>query len=154
MNTAPPIKPSLNQLSEAAKDVTQHATDAAKEICHNVTLKAEETLVRSKEYARHNPAPVLLGALVLGAALGYLILMSRRPEPTLRERFVDDPLHTARDTLYAALAPVVHRIHSDYDSARDGAGKAMDALNRYNPTRTVNSWSDQIGRVGSNLKFW
>ena len=140
------------KLIDTGLSVAKDVTDATKDICHSVSEKAEDTLVRSKEYVRENPVPVVLGALALGVAIGYLIVTARR-EPTFRERYVDDPLNTARDALYAALAPVAHRLHEGYDTARDGAGKAMDKMHR-NSSRAVDSWSDQIGRVGSNLKFW
>ncbi len=138
-------------LPEAAREAVQHATSAARETCHDMVAKAEETGVRAKEYVRQNPIPVVLGALALGVALGYLAVISRRHEQTLRERYVDDPLISARDAIYAALAPAAQRLHDGYDSAREGAGKAMDKLHR---ARSADSWSDQIGRIGSNLKFW
>ncbi len=123
-------------------------------MCHSVSEKAEESLVCSREYARANPVPVVLGALALGVALGYVIAMTRREEPTFRERYVDDPLNTARDAIYAVLAPVAQRLHEGYDTARDGAGMAMDKMHDFNPSRAVDSWSGQLRRVGSNLKFW
>jgi len=46
------------------------------------------------------------------------------------------------------------RLHQGYDSARNSADNAMDKLHSYHPSRRVDSWADQIGRVGSNLKFW
>jgi len=139
---------------ESTKEAVQHATEAAKEMCHNMSVKVEDTMVRTREYVHQNPVPIILGALALGTALGYLIVMARREEPTFRERFVDEPFNTTREAIHAALAPIAHRLHEGYDSARDGAGKAMDRMHRYHPGRTIDSWSDQIGRVGSNLKFW
>lgn len=133
---------------------TENLSVAAEDACQMMSAKVEDTVNRTKAYVRQNPVPIVLGALAFGAALGYLIVMTRREEPTLRERFVDEPLHTARNAIYAALAPVAQRLHKEYNSARDGAGKAMDKLHRSQPSRTVDSWSDQIGRVGSNLKFW
>ncbi len=147
-------KQAVHQATDAVKDGAQHATDAAKDMCHTMSIKLEDTMVRTKEYVRQNPVPVVLGALAFGAALGYMVVMARREEPTFRERYVDEPLHSARDAIYAAFAPVARRIHDEYDSARDGAGKAMDRLHRYHPSRTVDSWSDQLRRVSSNLKFW
>lgn len=92
---------------DATKDATHSASDAAKDMYDSVSDKTENTLVRSKEYVRENPLPAVIGALALGAAIGYLIVASRR-EPTFQERYAD----------------------------------------------AVGSLSDQMGRVGSNLKFW
>ena len=98
-------------VTEAARGAVQQATDGAREIVQTVSAKAEETLARTKDYVRLNPTPVLLGALSIGAALGLMALMKRRQqEPTFRERFVSEPLDTARKAIYAALAPLAHRM--------------------------------------------
>jgi len=138
---------------DATKDAAHHATGSAKDMYQSAALKAEDTLSTSKEYVRQNPVLVVVGALAFGAAIGCMLMMARR-HPTFRERYVDEPLDSAREAILAALAPVAQRLHEGYDSARDGAGKAMDRAHRFNPERTVDSLSRQIGRVGSNLKFW
>lgn len=125
----------------ATMDAAHRTTDKAKDIYQSATLKAEDTLATSKEYVRRNPVPVVLGAIAFGAAIGYLIVSARR-KPTFGERYVDEPLGAVREAILTALAPVSQRVHDSYDSARDNAG------------RTVHSLSGQIGRVGSNLKFW
>jgi ElaB/YqjD/DUF883 family membrane-anchored ribosome-binding protein len=126
---------------DVTKDAAHRATDTAKDIYQSAALRAEDTLATSKDYVRRNPVPVVLGAIAFGAALGYLILNSRR-KPTFRERHADEPLAAVREAILTALAPVTQRVHEGYDSARNHAD------------RTVHSFSDQIGRVGSNLKFW
>jgi ElaB/YqjD/DUF883 family membrane-anchored ribosome-binding protein len=142
---------------ERTKEYAQHAVDAtrdaAREMYQSAALKAEDTLAASKEYVRQNPVLVVVGALAFGAAIGCMLMMARR-QPTTRQRYVDEPLDSAHKAIIAALAPVAQRLHEGYDSARDGAGKAMDRVHRFNPERTVDSLSGQIGRVGSNLKFW
>lgn len=142
---------------ERTKEYAQHAVDvtkdAAKDMYHSAALRAENSLANSKEYVRRNPVLVVAGALAFGAAVGCLIMMARR-QPTFRERYVDEPLDSARDAILTALAPVTQRLHDGYDSARDGAGRAMNRMHRIHPGRTMESLSDQIARVGSNLKFW
>lgn len=145
---------------ERTKEYAQHAVGATKDAAHramdtyqSAALRAGDTLATSKEYVRQNPVLVIVGALAFGAAVGCLLMMARR-QPSRRERYVDEPLDSAREAILAALAPVAQRLHEGYDSARDGAGKAMDQVHRFNPGRTVDSLSQQIGRVGSNLKFW
>ena len=142
---------------DRTKEYAQHAVDAtkdaAREMYQSTALKAEDTLTNSKEYVRQNPVLVIVGALAFGAAIGCLLMMARR-QPTPRQRYVDEPLDSAHKAIIAALAPVAQRLHEGYDSARDGAGKAMDRVHRFHPGRTVDSLSAQIGCVGSNLKFW
>jgi len=142
---------------ERTKEYAQHALDATKDAARDMyqstALKAEDTLATSKEYVRRNPVLVVVGAFAFGAAIGCMLMMARR-QPTTRQRYVDEPLDSAHKAITAALAPVAQRLHEGYDSARDGAGKAMNRAHRFNPGRTVDSLSGQISHVGSNLKFW
>lgn len=71
----------------ATQDAAQHATHAAKDMYQSAATRAEDTLVQSRQYVRENPLPVVLGAFTLGLILGCLLGLTRRPEPTLRDRF-------------------------------------------------------------------
>jgi hypothetical protein len=164
MSTDIHFKPSMNQLPEAAGEfvrqtadaageTVQHATDVAKDMYQSAAQKAGDTLAISKEYVRQNQVLVVVGALAFGVAICYMLVAARR-KPTFCERYVDEPLDSAHKAILSALAPVVHRLDEGFDSARNGAGKAMERIHRINPGRTVDSLSEQIGRVGSNLKFW
>jgi len=163
-DTSQTLSSKVEEGLERTKEYGQHAVDAAKAVAHSATatandiyksaaLKTQDALATSKEYVRQNPGLAVVGAVAFGAAIGCMLMMARR-QPTFRERYVDEALASAREAILAALAPVAHRLHEGYDSARDGAGKAIDRLHRFNPGRTVDSLSGQIGRVGSNLKFW
>ncbi len=87
------------------------------------------------------------------ADLGYLLIVPRR-KPTFSERYADEPMAAVREVILEALAPVTQRVHKGYDSARDGAGEAMDRVHSVVSGRNGDSLSNQIGRIGSNLKFW
>lgn len=139
-----------HELTDATKDAARRVADTAKEFYHLSAVKAEETLAVSKEYVRRNPVPVLLGAVAVGAAIGYLVMTSRR-KPTFGERYAEEPMVAVRDAILGALAPVTQRVHSGYDSAMDGAGKAM---HRLGSGRAAHSFSGRMGRIGENLKFW
>jgi ElaB/YqjD/DUF883 family membrane-anchored ribosome-binding protein len=139
-----------NEFTDATRDTAKRVADTAKEIYHLSAVKAEETLAVSKEYVRRNPVSVLLGAVAVGAALGYVMMMAKR-KPTFGERYADEPIAAVRDAILGALAPVTQRVHSGYDSALDGAGKAMDRIHRFS---SGDSFSHRIGRIGNNLKFW
>ncbi len=142
-----------NDVTNSTKDIANRSTEKAKDICQSVTLKAGDTLAITKEYVRRNPVPVVIGAVAFGVAIGYMLLMARRKQ-TFSERYVDEPLVAVREALLGALAPVAKRVYKGYDSARDGAEKVMDRVHSFAPDRTCYSFSDQIGRVGNNLKFW
>lgn len=76
----------VGQGVQVTKDAAQRATVTAKDLYQSASAKAEDALVTSKEYAHQNPFPVALGTLITGLALGYLIGMAQRPEPTFRQR--------------------------------------------------------------------
>lgn len=149
MNTDNITDLSVGHLPEAAR----RATDTARQIYQTAAEKAGDTLETSKEYVRRNPVPVFLGAIAVGAALGYLLMTSRR-KPTFRERYADEPMLAVREALLGAFAPVADRVHTGYDSALHGAGKAMDRVHRFGTDHPVNSLTHKIGQIGGNLKFW
>jgi len=148
--TVDKVAVTARDMTIATKDAMLCASDKVKEMYHSAALKAEETLDTSKEYVRRNPVPVLLGAIAFGAAIGYMVVMSRR-KPTFGERYADEPLSAVREAILGALAPVTQRVHDGYDSAREGAEKVID---RFGSGRHGSSFSHQIGRIGNNLKFW
>lgn len=143
----------VRQAVDATKDTGHRVADSAKDMYQSAARKAEGAQAISREYVRHNPLLVVAVSIAFGAAVGCLIMMGRR-QPTFRQRCVDEPLDSAREAMLAAIAPVAKRLHKGYDSARDGAGKAMERAHRFNTGHAVDSLSDQIGRVGNNLKFW
>lgn len=147
------LEDASGDFTDAARDAAKRATAAAKEVYHSVAVKAEDTMETSREFVRRNPVPVVLGAIAFGAALGYMLMMARRT-PTFGERYADEPLVAVRDAIRGALAPVTQRVHRGYDSACEGAGKAMDRVHRFGAERNGNSISHQLGRIGNNLKFW
>lgn len=145
-------KLSAHEVTDAAKEVTQGATETAKHLYQLSAVKAEETYEISKEYVRRNPVPVVLGAVAVGAALGYMMMSGRKS--TFGEQFVDEPIHAVRKAILNAFAPVKQRVHSGYDLAIDGAGKAMDHLHDFSTGHGRHSLSHRIARIGDNLKFW
>lgn len=150
MSTTTEWEPAVNQLADAGREAVDHAAETARDLYHRTADQAGDALATSKDYVSRNPIPVFLGALAVGAALGYLVMSSRR-KPTFGERYTDEPMAAVRNALLGALAPVSQRVHSGYDAAMDGAGKAMDRMHRFGPG---NSFSHRLGRLGNNLKFW
>ncbi len=140
-------------VSDATKGMAKRVTASAKDIYQSAAQKAGDAVVTTREFVGHNPVSVVFGAIALGAAIGVVLFLSRR-KPTFSERYVEDPLLAMREAIVGALAPMAHRVHDGYDSARDGAGRAMDQLHHFGPGRSGGSLSDRLGRVGTNLKFW
>jgi ElaB/YqjD/DUF883 family membrane-anchored ribosome-binding protein len=138
---------------DSGEDAVKHASDTAREAYRSAARKTGDSLETSEDYVRRHPVPVVLGAVVLGAALGYLLVTARR-KPTFGERYADEPIFAARDAILGALAPVTRHIRNGYDSALDGAGETLDRVHRFNPGHAAHSFSDHIGRIGENLKFW
>lgn len=138
-------------LSKLDKDVDRTKGYAQQAV--EAVEATKETLATSKEYVRRHPVPVVIGAIAFGAAVGYMLMMARRKQ-TFGERYVDEPLIAVREAILGAIEPVAQRVHNGYDSTLHGAGKAMDRMHSFAPGRFGGSFSDQIGRIGNNLKFW
>ncbi len=140
----------------ATKDAAQYATATAKELYQSAALKAEDALATSEDYVRRNPVPAVLGAFAFGVAVGCLVMMARH-KPTFGQRYADEPVTAIREAILSALAPVAQRVHEGYDSARHGAGKAMDRMHDLRMGKCMgkscNSLSDRLGRIGNNIKF-
>lgn len=143
----------VGEVMDAAEDAVNRTSENAKALYESAALKAGDVLEVSKDYARRNPGTVVLGAIAFGAAIGYLLLTPRR-KPTFRERYADEPLAAVREAILEALSPVTQRVHQGYDSARSGAGKVMDRVHDAGKGGRGDSLSDQVGRIGSHLKFW
>ena len=144
----------LNQdtgtMVEDATRIAESAQNYAEDKFHAVRAKAGEALTRGEEYVRRNPVPIVLGALAVGLLVGVAI--SRREEPTLRERYVDEPLGQARDLFYSVLAPVASRLRDEFGSAQSAAGNAAEKLQdlggQFSPM------FKQARRAAGKLKFW
>lgn len=154
----------INHLAESAGDIAkdtyqalsskvEEGIDITKEYAHHAVGSTRNTLATTKEYVRRHPVPVVLGAIAFGAAVGCLVMMARR-KPTFGELYADEPMIAIREALLGAISPVTQRVHKGYDSAREGAGKVIDRVHDFGSGCAGNSFSDQMGRIGNNLKFW
>jgi uncharacterized protein YjbJ (UPF0337 family) len=97
---------------------------------HAVRGMAEDAVESGEKYLRANPIPVILGALILGVALGALLTPRRRREP--------DPVHAIRDWLEKTLEdfskqwPKVkkqaHAFQEDLVNEAENLGKKLQSL--------------------------
>lgn len=166
--TAQLAKEAAGELLHTARNKTQEAAhlareraaeafDLARNRTHEAVRAAREkggqALAQGSQVVRENPVPALLGALAVGICVGVLI--SRREERlSFRERFAADPLHTTREALLAALAPVAGKLHEQYDAARSSAVDTVNRINSRQNRRALDHLFSQARRTADNLKFW
>lgn len=138
------------QALAAAQRTAHNAAAAAKDVYHSAREKVDCQLTSSREFVQRNPVPVVLGALALGVALGYLLMPGRRA-PSLAHRYLDEPLDHARVALLAALAPVASRLHEGYDMAKDGAERVIDRVQDLEPRSILSCLAQRVVRFGTSL---
>ncbi len=132
-------------LQEMPEQVLEKVKAAASEQCSTACHRAKEMVTR-------NPVPTVLGALVFGAAVGYLVY-SRREHLSLPDRFVRETEAFGR-RLSHAPDRISSLFHDGVEMASTGAGKASDYLHDL-PTRDVlDSISGSLNRICNRLKFW
>ena len=61
---------------------------ASREVCNQISDRADELLNEARNCIRRNPVPIVLGALGVGIAIGCLMACNRSA-PTLQERATD-----------------------------------------------------------------
>jgi ElaB/YqjD/DUF883 family membrane-anchored ribosome-binding protein len=137
---------------EAAGDVARQklgaARDTARETMHIAREKVEHAGSNLLQWTRENPATALASVFATGLFIGCALAMTRH-EKTFGERFSEDPMHTLREAVHSALAPLSERIHDAAGSARSAVGSAADSLHSNGHT-----WAKKLRGVGDNLKFW
>jgi len=137
------------QTAEQLRDQAQHyagqVRDQAQQVASQVRDQAQRAYSESDQYVRQNPWTVVLGAAGLGLLVGYAL--AQRHEPSLRDRYVSDPLDHARDALYSILAPVATRVQKEYGHARSALEDAAENFKDVDPAK-------QASRLGRKLRFW
>lgn len=96
------ITQNAGQLGEILDRTCQPISKASAEAYESVRQEAGALFSCASAQIRKNPVPVVLGAVAFGVAVGCL-LMSGRHTPTFQERYVNEPLDQATDTISAAL---------------------------------------------------
>ena len=91
--------------------------------------KAQDAYEVSRDYVRENPVPVIVGALVVGAALGILLSRDRRQK---------DASEIARDLL---------------ETVYDDISEKLPKL-RKQATATKDSLFDQVSDLSQKLRWW
>lgn len=112
-----------DESTDSPRDQVQHVLSTAQD-------RAQEALRSGGEYVRENPIPTVIGALVIGLALGALLCPRSRREP--------DPVQSAREWLEDAMEEISNRI----PKAKKQAYNAQSCI------------SDHVQDLGKKLKFW
>lgn len=96
------ISKNAGPLGEILERTGQPILQASSEAGHAIYSEAEHLLACASERIRQNPVPFVVGAVAFGIAVGYLIVAGRHT-PTFQERYVDEPLDQATDTITSTL---------------------------------------------------
>ena len=106
----------------------QNWPDDVKDEAQKALDNAQDTVRTGERYLRENPIPVLLGVLLIGAALGALLRPAPRKEP--------DPVEAIRDWLEKALADLSAKWPKAKKQARaiqdDLLGQAQEVRKKLN----------------------
>lgn len=132
-------------LQEMPEQVLEKVKSAAKEQCSSACARAKDMVIR-------NPVPTVLGALVFGAAVGYLVY-SRREHLTLPDRLVRETEAFGR-RLSHAPGRISSLFHDGVEMASTGAGKASGYLHDIPAREALDSISTSLNRICNRLKFW
>ncbi len=128
-----------------------HAPSAG-EMIEKVKSAACERCSQAKDIVVKNPVPTVLGALVFGAAIGYLIY-TRREEASLYERLASDA-KSLRKQLGGAPDRLSDLLHEGVGRASRKAHKASDYIHDLPAAEVIDSVSHSLHRLANRLKFW
>ncbi|HVJ45939.1 MAG TPA: hypothetical protein VM511_06090 [Luteolibacter sp.] len=130
---------------ETPAEVLERMTSDAGERCQFACHRAKEIVTR-------NPIPTICGALVFGAAVGYLVY-SRRGQLSLSERLVKDA-GSFRRALGSGSDRLSSLLHDGFDAASQRARQASGYLHDLPTDDVVHSVSDSLQRLRDRIKFW
>ncbi|WAC20841.1 hypothetical protein OVA24_05520 [Luteolibacter sp. SL250] len=132
-------------LQEMPEQVLEKVKATASEPCSTACHRAKEMVTR-------NPIPTVFGALVFGAAVGYLVY-SRREHLSLPDRLVRETEAFGR-RLSHAPGRISSLFHDGVEMASTGAGKASGYLHDLPARDVLDSISGSLNRICNRLKFW
>lgn len=132
-------------LQEMPSQVLEKVKSAASEQCSTACHRAKEIVTK-------NPIPTIFGALVFGAAVGYLVY-SRRESLSIPDRFVRET-ESFRRRLHDAPGRLSSLFHDGVDAASAGAGKASGFIHDLPTSDVLHSISGSLNRICNRLKFW
>lgn len=105
-------------------------TESFQNFSNTAQAKAQDAIEVSRKYVRENPVPVILGAVLLGAGIGYLL--------SQREKEQKDTAQAARELLDIAYHEVAEKLPALKKRCLDGQANLID----------------QAQHLGNKLKWW
>lgn len=130
------------------REGVEKAKGFAQDTLAEASEEAAETVARGEECVRENVASAIAAAFVGGLLIGFAL--GRREQPTLRQRYVEEPLSQVREVAFAVLAPVAQALREQYGNARSVAHDAADRIHDLDPEPLLK----HANRWGRKLKFW
>lgn len=97
-----PLSANSSQIQSNLEDATKPLRESAAAACDTIHHEACQLVSCASATIRRNPVPAVVSAALFGAGVCYLIL-SGRHQATFRERYVDEPLADAEDSISASL---------------------------------------------------
>jgi hypothetical protein len=130
---------------ETPAEVLERVKSSAVDHCHNACGRAKEMVTK-------NPLPTIFGALVFGAAVGYLVY-SRRDHLALPDRLAREA-GSLRGTLSSGSRRLSSLLHDGLDVASQRAHQASSYLHDLPTDDVLHSVSHSLNRLCNRLKFW
>jgi ElaB/YqjD/DUF883 family membrane-anchored ribosome-binding protein len=139
---------STNALFEEGRHMKEDVQAYAKEAWENVQDQTGRAVRGSSLYVRENPVPTALAAFGLGLVVG--LLLSHREEPSMRKRYIDDPLDHSTGALLGlatAVSALLNRnMHSASHAAEGFADNVSDSFKK-----NLEPLADAARRAGRKL---
>jgi len=110
--------------------IDEPETESFQNFSNTAQAKAQDAIAVSRQYVRENSVPIIVGALLLGAGIGYLL--------SQREKEQKDTAQAARDLLEIAYNEVAEKLPVLKKRYAEGQANLID----------------QAQNLGSKLKWW
>jgi len=139
-----------NGLAGKAGEAVESAGAFAHDAVDELREHAEEALQEGEDCTRRHIASGIATAFIGGLAIG--LLLARWERPSLRKRYVDEPLSHAQDLALALAAPLAMALRDRFDHARSAASDAASRISDldFDPEPVFKG----ARRLGKRLKFW
>ncbi|MDB6151761.1 MAG: hypothetical protein JWL90_214 [Chthoniobacteraceae bacterium] len=148
MNTKNQPVSSTDALIEEGTHMKEDVQAYAKEAWENVQDQTGRAVREGSLYVRENPVPTALAAFGLGLIVG--LVLSHREEPSMKKRYIDEPIdrsHGALLGLVATLSSLLTKnIHSASNAAEDFSDNVGDTWKK-----NFEPFADAARRAGRKL---
>lgn len=138
--------------SSAEIDTQETPAEVLERVKSDAGERCQLACHRAKEIVTKNPIPTIFGALVFGAAVGYLVY-SRREHLSLPDRLVKET-GSLRRALGSGSDRLSSLLHDGLDVASQRARQASGYIHDLPTDDVIHSVSDSLQRLRNRIKFW